>query len=122
MDRDLSGSDLKVVRYRIVFTKRDLEYMFKQGEELVPYPAVAAAWAGRKTDAVVQGLATGEIKPPQKWIDNDYPGGGGSAIPEEDAERYLVCSFEVVDRIERQDAEYERDKVKYLRRISNNFG
>jgi hypothetical protein len=34
-DRDLSGDDLKLVRYKVLFTKRDSEHAFPEREELV---------------------------------------------------------------------------------------
>src|SRR6476646_6998407 len=36
-DQDLSGDDLKVVRYRIIFTKRDYEGTLDEGEDTVNY-------------------------------------------------------------------------------------
>src|SRR5439155_5145398 len=34
-DRDLSGDDLKLVRYKVLFTKRNFEHAFPEKEELV---------------------------------------------------------------------------------------
>src|SRR5262245_29028388 len=47
-DYDLSGDNLKIVRYRIVFTKRDYETTLDQGEVVVNYSTNGGSLGGIK--------------------------------------------------------------------------
>src|SRR5215831_5779656 len=47
-DRDLSGEDLKLVRYKILFVKRDYEHAFEEQEELVHDNTTEAAFTAWK--------------------------------------------------------------------------
>jgi hypothetical protein len=123
-DRDLSGDDLKLVHYRILFTKRDLEAVFEEQHDLVTYNANAAEWAGLKVAEFMEQVARGAVARPAKWRASGYPQGAsdrGWGLPEEDR-RHLRIYFEVLQRFGRERAEYDQEQVKVLREINSNIG
>lgn len=120
-DQDLGGDDLKIVRYRIIFTKRDFETVLDEAEEeVVDYPTDGGSFGGLKVARFMARLAKGAVNLPTEWKGRDYPKKNsprrGWEIPQED-ERYIAFVFEVVRRVERQEAEYAKDKVHVLRQI-----
>lgn len=120
-DQDLSGDDLKIVRYRIIFTKRDFEATLEKGEEeVVDYPTNGASFGGLKVAHFMSRLVRGKVSLPREWKGKNYPRKNppefGWRIPVKD-ERYIMFLYEVIRRIEREEAEYSKDKVQVLREI-----
>jgi hypothetical protein len=120
-DQDLGGDDLKIVRYRIIFTKRDFEATLEKGEEeVVDYPTNGASFGGLKVAHFLAKLARGKVPLPREWKGKSYPRKNapetGWRIPPKD-ERYIMFLYEVVRRVEREEAEYAKDKVQVLREI-----
>ncbi len=120
-DQDLGGENLKVVRYRILFTKRDFEVTLEEAEDdVVNYPTDPASYGGLKVAQFFRKVAQGKIGLPQKWREKNYPQKNapdrGWKIPEED-ERYVTFIYEVVRQVEREEAEYDKQKVEILREI-----
>jgi beta-mannanase len=124
-DQDLSGDDLKLVRYRILFIKREYEAAFPEEDDLVSYSIPGTDWAGIKVAEFMERAKEGGVPVPAKWQRLSYPpskpGIQGWVIPEEDRQ-YVRMYFEVVQRIEREKAEYDREQVKVLREISRKIG
>jgi len=131
-DQDLSGDDqLKLVRYKIIFTKRDFEAVFPEKEELVTYGTSAADWAGIKVAHFMRDLSTmKESDLPREWRESvgrqtgeTYPPSrdGHYYIPRDD-ERYVKVYFEVLQRWDREPADYDKDQVKVLREIRDRIG
>lgn len=126
---DLSGDDLKVVRYRILFTKPDLEHSFVEKTEVVAYSTNAGSLGGIKVAHFLGDVSKGKYERPEKWVGNDYPAGldfpGGSTVPRdeknwrfpEEDERYIEFQCEVIRREPKQDPNYDRDRNKGLRGI-----
>lgn len=124
MDQDLSGEDtLKLVRYKILFVKRDYEVAFKEKEELVSYSTTGADWAALRIAHFMGHLK--ETKRPEKWRECHYPPGVTGEfidyIPKED-QKYIRIYFEVLQRWEREEAEYDKQQVKVLREIRDQIG
>jgi hypothetical protein len=120
-DQDLSGDDVKVVRYRIIFTKRDFEAVLdKAEEELVDYPTDGGSLGGIKVAEFMSKVQSDAINLPAEWRGKEYPTRNaprrGWRIPRDDW-RYIQFIYEVVRRIERQEAQYDKDQVKVLRQI-----
>ena len=120
-DQDLSGEDLKVVRYRIIFTKRDYEATLERAdEEVVDYPTDGGSLGGLKVAHFMGRVKDGKVKLPAEWKGKNYPVKNpprtGWTIPPED-ERYITFLYEVIRRVEREEAAYEKDEVKVLRQI-----
>ena len=118
---DLSGEDiLKLVRYKIVFLKRDYEVAFPEEEELVAYGTSAADWAGTKVARFICDLNETLTKQfPREWEGKNYPprdSNGRYHIPRDD-ERYVKVYFEVLQRWDREDADYERRRTKAIEEI-----
>lgn len=132
-DQDLSGEDVKLVRYKILFVKRDLEVAFPEEEDLVTYPTRPAEYGGLKVADFMrrawERLPNDDDAPkrPAKWHSAGYPdeahrnGEHGFRIPPED-ERHVKFYFEVLDRFPREAAEYDKQKVEVLRDISRKIG
>jgi hypothetical protein len=125
-DQDLSGEDLKVVQYRIIFTKRDYEATLSEHEETVNYPTNGASYGGLKVAQFMGDLREHGRKLPQSWQDNDeelkYPpdkfikDGRYYGIPEDD-QRYITFLYEVIRHVEREEKEYDKEQVKILDQI-----
>lgn len=121
---DLGGNDLKYVRYAILFTKRDHEARLEEEEDLVNYPTNAGSYGGLKIAEFMEKVAQGQPRP-QEWIDSHYPPGVATPtyhnIPREDR-RYVSFVYRVERRVEREDADYEKRKVRALEEISRKIG
>jgi hypothetical protein len=119
-DQDLGGDDLKVVRYRIIFTKRDYEAVLDEAdEEIVDYPTDGGSFGGLKVADFMGKLAAGAVHLPIEWRGRkDYPPkkDGKWRIPRDDR-RYIKFVYEVIRTVEREEAAYEKDEVKVLREI-----
>ena len=128
-DTNLSDEMLKLVRYKILFVKRDYEHAFPEVEELVHDNMTGAAFSGWKIAQFIQNLGNGDTKLPGKWK-NNYPpsdknkdgkdryrdGDKLVGFPEDD-KKYLRVYFEVLDRYVREDFKYEEDQIDVLKEI-----
>jgi hypothetical protein len=120
-DTDLSNDMLKLVRYKILFVKRDYEVAFPEREELVSDNLTSTAYTGWKIAEFIQNLD--EIDAPAKWRDQKYPRDFGNAkdirirkLPEDD-KKYLRVYFEVLDSYVREQFKYEEDQIDVLKEI-----
>lgn len=122
-DRNLSNDDLKLVRYRILFVKRDYEEAFDEKVELVTGSLTPTQFAGLKIAKFLRDL--NNIKRPEKWLEKNYPpnvtGDTIDNIPTKD-EKHLRIYFEVLERFPREEADYEREQVEVLREIRDRIG
>jgi hypothetical protein len=142
-DQDLSGADtLKLVRYKIVFVKRDYEVVFPEREDVVSYDTTGPAWAALKISEFMGSL--GSIRRPDKWrqyqgdcdtgcntvyppcapdnqeyIRSNRPDDPG--IPPCDR-KYIQIFFEVLQRWQREPADYDKQQVEVLRGIRSEIG
>ena len=125
-DRDLSDDTLKLVQYRVVFVKRDLEYAFREKEELVPDNMSAQTFTAWKIAEFIQHLD--EVNVPAKWLRKNYPRDCHQRaedriekLPEED-KKYLRLQFEVLRRYPRERLRYEERHIEVLERIRDALG
>jgi len=127
-DKDLSDDQLKLVRYKILFVKRDYETAFPEKEELVADNITGEGFAAWKVAEFIQQLGDKKTYIPSDWKKGDKP-----KYPEEAkytehtkdgwvllglAERdkkYLRVFFEVLERYVRE--EDEDTDVDVLREI-----
>lgn len=128
-DRDLHDDMLKLVRYKILFVKRDYEVVFKEVEELVPDNTDGTSYTAWKIAEFIQGLRKEPI--PKKWLDKPkpYPPRDGIAsppvddptminsLPEED-KKYLRVYYEVMERYTRERFRYEERQIEILEEIA----
>jgi hypothetical protein len=70
-DTNLSDEMLKLVRYKVLFVKRDYETAFPEVEELVHENMSSATYTGWKIAEFIQSLNNGKTDIPKKWT--DYP-------------------------------------------------
>ena len=121
-DNNLSDEMLKLVRYKILFVKRDYEHAFPEVEELVHDNMTAASFSGWKIAQFIQNLGNEETPIPKKWKEDHYPadkyirGGNLIGFPEDD-KKYLRVYFEVLDRYVREEFRYEEDQIDVLKEI-----
>jgi hypothetical protein len=125
--RDQDPCDvLRLVRYKILFLKRDLEIAFPEHEELVVEEMTPDGFVSWKVAEFIQQLARGEVEQPPKWREKDnYPANeqGGQvqngrviALPDKD-KRYLRVYAQVLAQYARERKDYEKDQVEVLRQI-----
>jgi hypothetical protein len=119
-DRDFREDELKLVRYKILFVKRDYEHVFYEKEELVHDNITEADYVGWKIAEFIQDL--GNVAVPPKWREQPkrypplVPGKDQNminALPEED-KKYLRVYFEVLDHYPRERFKYEEEQIKIL--------
>jgi hypothetical protein len=122
-NQDLSGDDLKVVRYRIIFTKRDYETDLQPDrEETINYPTNGGSYGGLKVAEFMKRVADKDVPRPDVWKQNCYP---ENADPKNDKNwefpaddlRYVTFLYEVIRRVEREEKEYDKEQVRILRGI-----
>jgi quinol monooxygenase YgiN len=120
-DVDLRDDMLKLVRYKILFVKRDLEYTFPEREELVSENIDSTGYTAWKIAQFIQDL--GSIEIPTKWRSKKYPRDPGSdtapkinSLDEED-KKYLRVYYEVLDRYPRERFKHEERQIEVLEQI-----
>jgi hypothetical protein len=119
-DTNLSDEMLKLVRYKVLFVKRDFETAFPEVEELVHENMSSSTYTGWKIAEFIQNLHHGKTDIPKKWT--NYPGeefrkdGKLTGFPEGD-KKYLRVYFEVLDRYVREEFNYEEDQIDVLKEI-----
>ena len=125
-DKNLSDDQLKLVRYKILFVKRDYEVAFQEREDLVYDNMTGEAFTAWKVAEFIQRLGREEV--PYRWRKRDYPRpftvdqkDPEKKIPvyidrlDETDKKYLRVFYEVLDRYVRE--EDEDDEVSVLRGI-----
>jgi len=132
-EKDLHDDMLKLVRYNVLFVRREYEVAFPEQEDLVSDNMDGSAFTAWKIAEFIQNLAIKDpanippthIAVPQKWIDKSYAqeywtdsekGGYLSGIPHED-KKYLRVYFEVLERYPREKFKYEEQQIRVLEEI-----
>jgi len=122
MDKDLHDDMLKLVRYKILFVKREHEHAFPEREDLVSDNMDGSAFTAWKTAEFIQQLKRGETRIPTKWKDKGYPkdehrhNGNLTGLPDED-KKYLRVYYEVLERYPREKFKYEEQQIRVLEEI-----
>src|SRR5260370_30719989 len=114
-DQELSADELKVVRYRIVFKKRDLEVTLHANEELVSYDTDGASFGALKIAEYMGRVKEGRLNPPHKFVEEEYAGAKPNSIkwsiPDED-KRNIGFLFEGIRRRPGEKKEYDPEAIK----------
>jgi hypothetical protein len=127
-DKDLRDDLLKLVRYKILFVKREYEHAFREQEELIAENIDATTFATWKVAEFVQRLTHDKTKVPAKWLAKNYPpdepkyrtGDTLKGLPEED-KKYLRVFYEVVERYPREKFKFEEQQIEVLQEIRDNI-
>jgi hypothetical protein len=123
LDKDLSDANvLKLVRYKILFIKRDYEHAFPEQEDLVSDPMDDSAFTAWKIAEFIQTLGRGEVPIPRKWADEyphqaEYRKGGKLLGLDDGDKKYLRVYFEVLDRFPREKFKHDEEQIKVLKKI-----
>ncbi len=123
LDKDLHDDMLKLVRYKILFVKREYEHAFPEQEDLVSDNMDGSAFTAWKVAEFIQHLARGTTLVPEKWGER-YPSdrdkfvrdGKLIGFPDHD-KKYLRVYFEVLDRYPREKFKYEEKQIEVLKEI-----
>ena len=124
MDKDLHDDMLKLVRYKVLFVKREYEYAFPEKEDLVSDNMEASAFTAWKTAQFIQELANEDTRIPRKWLDKTYPPDEPKyrkdafllGLPDDD-KKYLRIYYEVLERYPREKFKYEEQQIRVLEQI-----
>lgn len=124
-DKDLNDDQLKLVRYKILFVKRDYEVAFPEREELVHDNISGEAFTAWKVAEFIQRLDREPI--PDKWRRKGYPRKLTDAEKrqpwdrvfigplDEGDKKFLRVYYEVLERYVREDDDSEVDVLKEIR-------
>ena len=131
-DRDLRDDMLKLVRYKILFVKREYEVAFPEQEDLVEDNMDPTSFAAWKVAEFIQHLHRDGAEIPNRWRDRNYPsqdrddkgefrfltadGKRLKALPEHD-KKYLRVYYEVLDRYPREKFKHEEQQIRVLEQI-----
>ncbi|MEK6279435.1 MAG: hypothetical protein AABN95_03700 [Acidobacteriota bacterium] len=123
MDTDLRDDMLKLVRYKVLFVKREYEHAFDEQEDLVSENMDGSAFTAWKVAEFIQGLARKpyETRIPTRWGKN-YPeaehraGDYLKGLPDDD-KKYLRVFYQVLDRYPREKFKYEEQQIRVLEQI-----
>lgn len=129
-DRDLRDDTLKLVRYKILFVKREYEVAFQEEEDLVYDNMDATSFAAWKVAEFVQRMHNEGVRQPVRWQARGYPAAPNStkadryfhrdcvlkALPEDD-KKYLRVYYEVLDRYPREKFRHEEQQIRVLEQI-----
>lgn len=111
---------LRLVRYKVLFLKRDLEVAFPEQEELVVEEIPKDGFISWKIAEFIQLMARGEVRQPGKWQEKNYPpdvrNGNVMSLPDKD-KRFLRVYVQVLDTYDRERMNYERDQIDVLKEI-----
>ena len=120
MDKDLRDDMLKLIRYKVLFVKREYEHAFPEQEDLVSENMDGAGFTAWKVAEFIQGLGQRKTVVPSKW-GKTYPEGYRDAdiltgLPDDD-KKYLRVYYEVMDRFPREKFKYEEEQISVLEGI-----
>lgn len=123
LDKDLRDDMLKLVRYKILYVRREYEVTFPEREDIVSDNMDGDAFTAWKVAEFIQELAHGTTPVPAKWADKNYPedyrspdGKYLTGIPHED-KKYLRVYYEVLERYPREKFKYEEQQIRVLEEI-----
>ena len=128
-DRDLRDDTLKLVRYKILFVKREYEVAFTEQEDLVYDNMDGTSFAAWKVAEFIQGMHRDGVRQPARWAERCYPAharyfkseGVLQALPEDD-KKYLRVYYEVLDRYPREKFRHEEQQIRVLEQIRDRMG
>jgi hypothetical protein len=121
-DKDLHDDMLKLVRYKVLFVRREYEHAFSEQEDLVSDNMDGAAFTAWKIAEFIQDLHRGTTPVPAKWADKKYPPQEFvkdkflNGLPHED-KKYLRIYYEVLERYPREKFKYEEQQIRVLEDI-----
>jgi hypothetical protein len=124
MDKDLHDDMLKLVRYKVLFVKREYEHAFPEREDLVSDNLDGSAFTAWKVAEFIQELGRGETSVPPRWREKGYPSGehvrdGKLMGLKEEDKKYLRVYYEVLERYPREKFKYEEQQIRVLEEIRN---
>src|SRR6267154_4843806 len=117
LDKDLRDDMLKLVRYKILFVRREYEVAFPEREDIVSENMDGDSFAAWKVAEFIQDLAAGETLVPARWQEQSYPpaefhkGDTLTGIPHED-KKYLRVYFQVLERFPREKFKFEEQQIR----------
>jgi len=122
---DLSGDDLKDVRFSILFTKRDLETPLKgETSDVVNYSTTGGSYGAIKIGEFLEDVKKHGADRPPVWKENKYPPGVAGdkyfEIPTVD-KKYITFQYTVESRMPKGAKEYDKRTVEVLTDIKDSI-
>lgn len=127
MDVDLGGTDLKHVRYQVLFAKQGDEVTLREGSEIVAGDITGATFVAQKKAEFLSDLERGQIAVPLNWDLQGHPPNGlvrdGKLVglPVEDL-KYIEIYIKLTSRYVRDEPEYAQDQVRALKELNDLLG
>jgi hypothetical protein len=127
MDTDLYGEMLQLVRYQVLFVRREYEHAFTEKEALVEGSFDSVTFTAWKIAEFMQELRRGETVVPERWKKKNYPSGACVSngklvdLPPEDR-KYLRLRYQVLERYPRERFRHEKQQVRVLEQIRDAIG
>ena len=123
MDKNLNDDMLKLVRFKVLFVKRDYEHAFPEEEALVADNMDGSAFTAWKIAEFIQGLNNKPKEVSSKFKDYDKShrdetrrDGIYLKSLREDDKKYLRVYYEVLERYPREMLHYQEDHLAELRK------
>lgn len=122
MDRGLSDDTLKLVRYKVLFVKREHEVAFPDHEVLVAANMDEVDFSAWKIAEFLQELGRCEVAVPHQWQAINFPpmeyvrDGKLRGLPDEE-KKYLRVYYEVLDRYPREEIKHYKNQISILEHI-----
>ena len=117
---NLSGEELKLVRYTPNFRKRNFEYAWPSDQELVTNDRSESDLEAQRLGNFMSKLD--KTARPEIWVKRNYPptekGTNINTIPDED-KKFMYVLVEVLQRFPRDKGQYQDDQLKYLAGIKD---
>src|SRR5260221_3956113 len=122
LDKDLRDDLLKLVRYKILFVRREYEVAFPEQEDIVSDNMDGDAFSAWKVAEFIQDLHRGETPIPARWAEQNYPSdefrSGKSlelltGIPHQD-KTYLRVYFHALERFPLDKFNYAEQQIRVL--------
>jgi hypothetical protein len=133
MDKDLRDDMLKLVKFRVLFVKREYEAAFFEREDVIEDNLDGGGLTAWKVAEFAQHLGERGEKIPRKWGDTYPPkkyrghwdgsqfvqaddGREFNGLPEDD-KKYLRISYDVLERYPRERFKYEEQQIRILEQM-----
>lgn len=111
-DNDLNDDTVKLVRWRILYTRPDYEAQLFEGEELLNYRTRSDQYGGQVMARILTDAA---------YV-NRIPADVAADLADPRNRRYLRVSLEVLDRFPKEETSYDRRQTEALEGLQRAFG
>lgn len=122
VDTELRNEMLKLVRYQVLFVRREYEHAFAEKEALIVESLDCEAFTAWKIAEFMQELSRGETPVPERWLKKNYPpqecvcNSKLIDLPPEDR-KYLRLQYSVMECYQRARFNHKKRQIRVLKQI-----